>query len=344
MNSYTILVVDDETSVLNAIYRAFRKEGYNILMSDNPADALNLIKEQYVHLIISDYRMPDMDGVTFLREAMKLRPDAIRIILSGYADSSAIISAINDGGIYKFLTKPWEDDILKAEVRHALERYELKSANKRLLDDVKKQNDELKNTNLLLSEKVEEIQESVISTVEMLGYLSREKYTYIPTNVEAFDLMSQEIGRKMGLDDADLKNLYIVTRLHDVGNIGIDCAILKKNGPLTPEERSEVEKHPVIGASIISFLKGFDEAARMVRHHHEYFDGTGYPEGLKGDEIPIVSRIVHLLDVYDSLMSTRPYRPAMAEGDIYRILEKGRGTMFDPLVLDIFLEVIKKAS
>ncbi len=82
----------------------------------------------------------------------------------------------------------------------------------------------------------------------------------------------------------------------------------------------------------------------MVRHHHEYFDGTGYPEGLKGDEIPIVSRIVHLLDVYDSLTSTRPYRPAMAEGDIYRILEKGRGTMFDPLVLNIFLEVIKKAS
>ncbi|MEK6538624.1 MAG: HD domain-containing phosphohydrolase, partial [Nitrospirota bacterium] len=123
-----------------------------------------------------------------------------------------------------------------------------------------------------------------------------------------------------------------------------DCTILKNKGPLTSEERSEVEKHPVIGASIISFLKGFDEAARMVRYHHEYFDGTGYPEGLKGDKIPIVSRIVHLLDVYDSLTSTRPYRPAMAEGDIYRILDEGRGTMFDPLVLDIFMEVIKKAS
>ncbi len=342
MGDYTILVVDDEVSVLNAIYRVFRKDGYQILRCDNPHNALNLLKEQSVHLIISDYRMPDMDGVTFLREAMNLRPDAIRIVLSGYGDSSTIISAINDGGIYKFLTKPWEDDILKSEVRYALERFELQSVNKKLLDDVKRQNDELKKTNLLLTEKIEEIQENVVRTVEMLSYLSREKYTGIPTNVDGLYTISREVGRKLGFNDTDLKNLYIATRLHDIGNIGIDSTILMKNGPLTPDERILVEKHPIIGASIISFLNGFDAVAEIVRHHHEHFDGTGYPDGLKGDAIPIASRIVHLIDVYDSLTCSRPYRSAMTEDEVHRILKIGRSAKFDPCVFDIFMEVIER--
>jgi len=342
MSDYTILVVDDEVSVLNAVYRVFRKEGYQILRSDNPADALKLLNEHVCHIIISDYRMPEMDGVTFLREAMNIRPDAIRMILSGYADSSTIISAINDGGIYKFLTKPWEDDILKSEVRYAIERYELQSVNKKLLEDVKRQNEELKKTNMLLTEKIDEIQENVVSTVEMLCYLSREKYSGLPTNVDSLYTIGQEVGRKLGFNDSGLKNLYIATKLHDIGNIGIDCGIFKKSGPLTHEERIQVEKHPIIGASILSFLNGFDEVSRIVKYHHEYFDGTGYPEGLKGDAIPAGSRIVHIIDVYDSLTCIRPYRPAMVRDEVYRMLEKGRGTEFDPYILDIFLMAIER--
>lgn len=341
MNNYTILVVDDELSVLNAIYRLFRKDGYQILRCDKPADALNILKEQLIHIIISDYRMPDMDGVTFLREAMTLTPDTIRIILSGYADSSAVISAINDGGIYKFLTKPWEDDMLRAEVQHALEFYDLRKVNKQLLKDIVKQNNELIDKNNLLTEKIEEIQESIVSTVEMLNYLSREKYTAIPTNCEHLHNMSLKVGKKLGLNETALNHLHIATKLHDIGNIGVDCIILRKNGPLTREERKKVEKHPIIGASIISFLKGFDEVSRIIRHHHECFDGTGYPDGLKGDEIPIVSRIIHIIDVYDSLTCNRPYRSAMSVDEVYRILREGRGTNFDPNVLDIFVETIE---
>lgn len=342
MGDYTILVVDDEVSVLNAIFRVFRKDGYQILRSDNPGDALKLLEEHFCHLIISDYRMPGMDGVSFLREAMRLRPDAIRMILSGYADCSTIISAINDGGIYKFLTKPWEDDILKSEVRYALERYELQSVNKKLLDDVKRQNDELKNTNLLLTEKIEEIQENVVRTVEMLSYVSREKYACIPTNVDDLYTISHVIGENLGFNDSDLRNLYLATRLHDIGNIGIDCSIFKKTGSLTPEERIQVEKHPIIGASMISFMNGLDEVAKIVRHHHEHFDGSGYPDGLKGDEIPISSRIVIIIDVYDSLTCNRPYRSVMTMDEVFSILENGRGTKFDPFVLDIFLTAIER--
>ena len=134
MSKYTILLVDDEPSILTSLYRVFRKEEYEVLISDDPLEALDMLKERNVHLIMSDYRMPTLDGITFLRNAMKLQPDAIRIVLSGYAESSVIIAAINDGGIYKFITKPWEDDLLKVEVRHALERYELGSTNRRLLE------------------------------------------------------------------------------------------------------------------------------------------------------------------------------------------------------------------
>jgi len=192
---YTILLVDDETSILTSLYRVFRKEGYEILTSEDPVEALNILNKRKVHLIMSDYRMPTLDGITFLRNAMKLQPDAVRIVLSGYAESSVIIAAINDGGIYKFITKPWEDDLLKVEVRHALERYELGSTNRRLLEDIKRQNEELKSINQLLSEKINEIQESILCTIEMLSYILKTKNHKLPTNIEEIDRISLKMAQ-----------------------------------------------------------------------------------------------------------------------------------------------------
>lgn len=342
MNRYTILFVDDEMNILNSLCRVFRKERYEILKTDNPADAITLLKGHKVHLIISDYRMPEMDGVTFLREARELQPDAIRMVLSGYAESSAIISAINDGGIYKFITKPWEDELLKVEVRHALERYELENTNTKLLEDIQRRNEILKDVNQLLTEKIDEIQESVISTIEMLSYLSKTKYPKLPDNIERTSRIGLEVGRRLGLDENDLKSLNIAMRLHDIGNVGIDSCILNKSEALTPAERKEVERHPVIGEAVLSFLKGFEQVSKIVRHHHEYYDGSGYPDGLKGDDIPLSSKIIHMVDVYDSLTSSRPYRPAMEEDKARSIMTEGRGKMFDPILLDIFLGVIEE--
>lgn len=340
MDGYTILLVDDEQNILNSLWRVFRKEGYEILKSDNPLDAIDILKGQKVHLIISDYRMPEMDGVTFLREAMKVQPDAIRMVLSGYAESSAIISAINDGGIYKFITKPWEDDLLKIEVRHALERYELEHTNTRLLEDIKRRNEVLKDVNKLLSEKLDEIQEGIISTIEMLSYLSRTKDPKLPDNIEFTSRIGLEVGKRLGLGENGLKNLNIAIRLHDIGNVGIDSCIFNKSGALTPEERMEVRRHSIIGESVLSFLKGFESVSKIVRHHHEYYDGAGYPDGLKGDDIPLLSKIVHIVDVYDSLTSDRPYRSAMDGKDVKRILMDGRGKLFDPVVVDAFLDIL----
>lgn len=339
MDKHTILFVDDETSILNSLSRIFRKDGYEILRSDNPVQAIDILKDHRVHLILSDYRMPEMDGITFLREAKRLQPDAIRIILSGYAETSVIISAINDGGIHKFLTKPWEDELLRIEVRHALERYELAETNLKLMEDIKRRNIILKDINQLLSEKIDEVQESVISAIEMLSYLSMKKDPRLPNNIEAVSSIGVEVGKRLGLDEDGLKKLYVAIRLHDVGNIGIDSAILNKPGALTPEEKREVEKHPIVGEMVLSFLKGFESVAKIVRYHHECYDGSGYPDGLKGEDIPLLSRIVHIVDVYDSLTSKRPYRAAMRVEDIRNILIEWKGTKFDPVVLDTFLEV-----
>lgn len=344
MSGYTILIVDDEINILNSLCRVFRKEGYEILKTDNPIEAIETLKGHKVHLIISDYRMPEMDGVTFLREAMKLQPDAIRMVLSGFAESSAIISAINDGGIYKFITKPWEDDLLRVEVRHALERYELEHLNSKLLEDVKRRNDILKDVNQLLSEKIDEIQEGIVNTIEMLSYLSKTKDPKLPDNIEATSRFGLEVGKMLGLDENGLKNLDMAIRLHDIGNVGIASSILNKSGALTPEERIEVRRHPAIGESVLSFLKGFESVSNIVRHHHEYYDGGGYPDGLKGEDIPLLSRIIHIVDVYDSLTSARPYRSALDDKDAMKILMEGRGKMFDPVVLDLFLEVYRIAT
>lgn len=342
MSGYTILIVDDEINILNALYRVFRKEGYEILKTDNPIEAIEILKGHKIHLIISDYRMPEMDGVTFLREAMKLQPDAIRMVLSGYAESSAIISAINDGGIYKFITKPWEDDLLRVEVRHALERYELEHLNSRLLEDVKRRNEVLKDVNQLLSEKIDEIQEGIVNTIEMLSYLSKTKDPKLPDNIEVTSRFGLEVGKRLGIGENDLRNLDRAIRLHDIGNVGIDSCILNKSGALTPEERIEVRRHPAIGEAVLSFLTGFEQVSKIVRHHHEYYDGGGYPDGLKGEDIPLLSRILHIVDVYDSLISSRPYRSAMNDKDVKKILIDGRERMFDPMVLDVFLDVLKE--
>lgn len=341
MDKHTILFVDDEINILNSLSRIFRKDGYEILRSDNPVQAIDILKDHRVHLILSDYRMPEMDGITFLREAKRLQPDAIRIILSGYAETPVIISAINDGGIHKFLTKPWEDELLRIEVRHALERYELAEANLKLMEDIKRRNTILKDINQLLSEKIDEVQESVISTIEMLSYLSTKKDPRLPNNIEAASSIGGEVGKRLGLDEDGLKKLYVAIRLHDVGNIGIDSSILNKPGALTPEEKREVEKHPVVGEMVLSFLKGFESVAKIIRCHHECYDGSGYPDGLKGEDIPLLSRIVHIVDVYDSLTSKRPYRAAMRVEDIRNILIEWKGTKFDPVVLDTFLEVAR---
>ena len=341
MSKYTILLVDDEPSILTSLYRVFRKEEYEVLISDDPLEALDMLKERNVHLIMSDYRMPTLDGITFLRNAMKLQPDAIRIVLSGYAESSVIIAAINDGGIYKFITKPWEDDLLKVEVRHALERYELGSTNRRLLEDIKRQNEELKSINQLLSEKINEIQESILCTIEMLSYILKTKNHKLPTNIEEIDRVSLKVAHKLGLTAEETKALCIAAKLNDLGNIGIDSGILNKPEKLTPEERKEVEQHPVIGETILSFLKGFESVSRVIRHHHENYDGSGYPDGLKGEDIPVIARIIHLLDVYDALISHRPYRPAMEYLDVKRILLESKGKKFDPEILDIFIEVLE---
>lgn len=344
MGKYKLLLVDDEISILSSLCRVFRKEGYEILVTDNPAEALDVLRREKVHVILSDYRMPGMDGVSLLNEAMKLQPDAIRMILSGYAESSVIISAINDGGAYKFITKPWEDDLLKVEVKHAIERYNLEDTNKKLIEDISKQNEELMSVNLLLSEKINEIQEGVISTIEMLSYILRTKNHKLPTNLEVLYRFGLVVCRRLCLSEEDIKVFSMAIKLNDLGNVGIDSNILNKPGKLTPAERREVEQHTIIGETILSFLKGFESVSKIVRYHHENYDGLGYPDGLKGDNIPIVARIVHLLDAYDSLTSERPYRPAMGYKEVKSILMDSKGKKFDPVVLDIFIGILEEET
>lgn len=340
MNKYTILVVDDEKNILHSLCRIFRKEGYYILKTDDPRKGLEMLKEHKVNLILSDYRMPDMDGISFLQEAMNVQPQAIRIILSGYAESSVIISAINNGGIYKYLTKPWDDEMLKVEVKRALERYDLEDTNRKLLEDITIQNENLKKMNQLLEEKIDEIQENVVSTIEMLLYLSKTKDPKIPESHDKTLRIGIEVGRRLGLQDEDIKDLYIAIRLHDVGNIGIDSSILNKPGKLSEEEKKEIQKHPIIGEKILYFMKDLRNVSRIVRHHHEWFNGSGYPDGLKGEDIPLISRIVHVVDVYDSLINERPYRAAMDLQKVQEILIENKGKMFDPAVVDEFIEIM----
>ncbi|MBI4715342.1 MAG: response regulator [Nitrospirae bacterium] len=303
---HRLLLVDDEENILRALYRSLRKEGYEILMTTDPLEGLGLLREKAVSLILSDYRMPAMDGVKFLREAQAIHPDSIRIILSGYAEGGAVISAINEGGVYKFLTKPWEDDQLRVEIRRALERYDLARNNQGLLEEIRRQNEELVQLNRRLHENMAALQESVVRTIETLSLLPVLKDPHLTGHPDGVSVFCRRVGERLGLGPEDLRDLETAAKLHDIGNIAVDSSVLNKPGPLTHVERTEVERHVVLADEVLRPLMGFERIRRIIRHHHERFDGGGYPDGLKGDDIPLLSRIIYLSDVYDSLMSPRP--------------------------------------
>jgi len=354
----TLLLVDDEANILSSLRRLFRPYGYKILTASSGREGLEILGTQEVDLIISDMRMPEMDGATFLARAAEQWPDIVRILLTGYADMSATIAAVNEGKIYKYFSKPWEENDIVLSVRHALEQRFLEQERNRLLALTRQQNAQLQDLNANLEEKVrqrtaeiqqimgmlevahESLKENYVNTIKVFSHLIEMREGMLGGHSRRVAEVARRLAKQIGMCDEDAQQVYFAGLLHDIGKIGMpDRLISKSPQELSNEDRVQLVKHPVIGEGILLSLEYLKDAAGMIRSHHEQYDGRGYPNGLRGEEIPLGGRILALANDFDGLQYGSLGVPCHNAVQACGFISRHAGTRYDPLLVEAFLEL-----
>lgn len=324
---HRLLFVDDEESITKALYRIFRREGYEIYTASSGQEGLGVLKEakKSFSLIISDQRMPGMTGAQFLEKAKKIFPDAMRILLTGYSDMAAIVDAVNKGEIHRYLTKPWNDDDLLIQIKQSLEQYELRVENKRLLALTRKQNVELNEFNKHLEQKVAErsreivkknkeleetnkkLEKSFLNVIRLLSSLVETLNPKLGEHMRQVAAIAREIAEEYGLDKRELDQIEIAGMLHDIGLLGLSEGILEKDEDDMSEKEFHIfSQHSAIGQICLQPIESLDRVGAIILSHHEHYDGSGFPGGLKGEEIPIGARIIGVVADYCKIVETWP--------------------------------------
>lgn len=351
----TLLFVDDEPNILNALRRLFRPLGYKIHTADGGSEGLALLEQEPVDLVISDMRMPNMDGAQFLEQVRQRWPDTMRILLTGYADVSSTIAAINKGEIYRYVTKPWDDNDITLLVKHALERKDLEREKLRLEKLTLRQNDELKELNANLETKVQERTEEVRQTMGFLEIANKKLKESFITSIKVFANLielrepslaghsrrvadhARTLARRLNLSDAEVQDIFVAGLLHDIGKIGQpDKLLAKPFVALAGEERDLALRHPAIGQAALMGLEQLHGAAKLIRAHHERWDGMGYPDGLSGLAIPKGARILALVNDYDGAQIGTLLSKRLNPSEALAYIAEGRGKRYDPQVVDVF--------
>ena len=354
-HAHTVLFVDDEVNILKALQRLLRSEHMNVLCASRAQEALELLDKQPCQVVVTDQRMPEMSGVDLLSQVRQRFPDIVRMMLTGYTEMDVAVDAINRGEIYRLITKPWNDDELRATIRQAFDHSDLKNEIKRLNQVTREQNFKLQDMNRNLegkvrdrtkqvAEKHQELRTAYIQTIRALAEAVDAKDAYTRGHSERVGVYASKITREMGFQKEFIERVYIAGLLHDVGKIGVRDSVITKPDRLTPEEYAEIKQHPTIGAKILEPVDFLSDVAPCVRHHHEWFDGSdrGYPDRLSGDAIPLPSRIILVADTVEAMTSDRPYRKALPLDVVYTELTKYSGSQFDPACVDAFLRALER--
>ncbi len=308
----TVLVVDDEHAIISAIRRLLELDGWAVLSANSADEAMEVLRENDVAVLLTDNRMPGESGLHLLERARAFRPDTVRILLTGYADLPTAMEAINHGEVFRFVLKPWVDADLLAIVTEACERH-------RLIMGLRSGSD---GTVRSLAQAVE------LKDHNTRGHCDR---------VAGYAL---SIATALGWSEADKHDLRYGSWLHDCGKIGVPGSILNFPGRLTPEMYTVIRRHPGWGADLGRQAGLGSPIINIILHHHERMDGSGYPAGLIGEAIPIEARIVAVADVFDAMTTERSYKRGLSFQEGADELRRLRGTGLDPLVADAFLDLL----
>lgn len=312
MNNETILIVDDEPFILNALRRMLADSDYVVVTAEDAEQGLALLQSRQIALVLSDNCMPGRSGIDFLAQVKLLSPETERMLMTAFADLNTAVEAINRGEIFRFIVKPWDNATLRGAIEDSLMRHRL--------------------VNTLKIGK-EAMFLSVARMIEL-----KDPYTCGHCNRVADYALA--IAEHLNLSAATLKSIQWGSWLHDCGKVGVPEHILNSPGKLSAAEFDFVRKHPEWGASVVSQAGLSRQVLNIVLHHHEHFDGSGYPIGLQGSQIPLEARIVAVADVYDALTTDRPYRPAHSRQKARGIIAGMTPGVLDPSLVELLFATL----
>ncbi len=351
-----VLVVDDEPSILSSLRRLLRHAGFEVFLADSGEEGVALLERETVDVVLSDMRMPGMDGAEFLEIVFTRWPETKRILLTGYSDVSATIAAVNRGKIWRYIAKPWDDGDLLLTVQQALGHRNLIRENARLLQLTRDQNDELKTLNATLEARVEArtqelaqalktLRQTFVSTINVFSGVLEMRGGVLAGHSRRVADHARKVAARLGMADAEVQEVFLAGLLHDIGKIGLkDELIDHPFHGLSAESRAEVMKHPERGEMLLMPIHQFSGIGLLVRHHHEQFDGSGYPDALSGFQIPLGARILCVVNDYDALQLGTLVSRALRPPEALQYLVENRGKRYDPAVVDAFGEVLVEQS
>ncbi len=354
----TVLLVDDEESILNSLRRLLRGQPYDLLLATSGAQALEILAQQPVNLVVSDARMPGMDGASLLAHVRERYPAAARIMLTGYADPAAIIKAINDGQIHRYISKPWNDEELLLILRQSLEHQHSEQERQRLERLNQVQNEQLKLLNSTLEKHVAARTAELQQTADMLDLAYEElKHSYV-TGTEVFSLLAnlrlppaKQTNRQIielvrsyckqhGLDEATSRDLTMAAALYNVGKLSwTDAMMTTPSDLLRHTERERYRGYPKQSESLLMTLDPMKDAARLILHHQERWDGSGFPDRLKGEGIPFGSRLLKLAVDFVELQRGLILERQMNSDEALLYLRQYAGRLYDPDLVEDFIQV-----
>jgi len=327
-----ILIIDDELAPREAI-KMVLKDHFEVCTASSAIEGLDFINKNQVDIVIMDIKMPKMDGITALQKIKTVAPDTEVVLLTAYASIETARDAVRFGA-FDYLIKPFDKNDILNVVRNGIEK-------KKAKESMKLEQEILRDRTNYLEEQVAKARQTIMScyegTIRALIHTidAKDHYTYNHSNRVA--QLSASIARVMGLPERSVMEVEHGASIHDIGKIGIVENILNKQGKLSEDEYEEIKKHPSIGCRIVKSIPFLEGAIPVILYHHERYDGTGYPCGLKGEHIPLNARIVMVADAIDAMLSVRPYRRALSVDQVMGELDKNSGTQFDPSIVDIVL-------
>ncbi len=357
----TLLFVDDERNILSSLRRLFRPLGYSIHVANSGREGLEILARHPVDLVISDMRMPEMDGAEFLARVAELYPDTVRILLTGFADISSTIDAINKGRIYRYLSKPWEDTEITLTVRQALETKQLEREKQRLTRITERQNAELKDLNDNLEQMVRERTEELQQTADMLDLANKELHESYQHTIRAFsNLVSMreslsgrfsqrvaDLARAMAkfvsLDEDEVSAVYYAGLLHEIGKLSLPDSLLDKPAySLDSKELRNYQRYPLIGQNALMAVDALQQTASLIRSQEECFDGSGFPDGLFGENIPKGARILSIARDYYGYQTGKLLEDAHNADQALERIKLHSGNRYDPALVARLAELIQR--
>jgi putative two-component system response regulator len=322
------LIVDDDAQVRPVLARVIATQGLSPLEASSGADALSVLKRfGEVPVCISDIYMPEMDGVTFLREALQRYPDMAIVMLTGVAEVNTAVECLKLGAL-DYISKPVIIEEVRARLHRALEKRRLVLENRFYQQTLELRVQELDRKN----------RSSLINGVQTLVHALEAKDAYTSGHSGRVSRYAEKTAVSLGFTDEALEHVRLGGELHDIGKIGTREFILNKPGPLTPEEFQHIKEHSALGEKILApFLSRSPSVLRIVRSHHERIDGSGFPDALRGSQIPVEARIVAVVDAFDAMTTNRAYRPQLPVPRAVDELRRCAGVHFDAEVVEAFL-------